>query len=109
MNAEQSYSGTFSEERRPLLSRALSYPLSLHRVRQRAGQTICPFFAKPDRSFGTSHPIVRISEKKPRSRPTRSLRRIRSPPRRSPASCQTSEGAAWAAPSGSPASESDRL
>ena len=31
MNAEQSYSGTFSEERRPLLSRALSYPLSLHR------------------------------------------------------------------------------
>ena len=91
MNAEQSYSGTFSEERRPLLSRALPYPLSLHRVRQRAGQTICPFFAKPDRSFGTSHPIVRISEKKPRSRPTRSLRRIRSPPRRSPASCQTSE------------------
>ena len=59
MNAEQSYSGTFSEERRPLLSRALSYPLSLHRVRQRAGQTICPFFAKPDRSFGASHPIVR--------------------------------------------------
>ncbi len=69
MNAEQSYSGTFSEERHPLLSRALPYPLSLHRVRQRAGQTICPFFAKPDRSFGTSHPIVRISEKKPRPLP----------------------------------------
>lgn len=56
MNAEQSYSGTFSEERHPLLSRALPYPLSLHRVRQRAGQTICPFFAKPDRVSGHRTP-----------------------------------------------------
>ena len=87
-NAERSYSGTFSEERRPLLSRAFPHPLFLHRVRQRAGQTICPFFAKPDRSFGTSHPIVRISERKRRSRPMRSMRRIRPFPRRSPASAK---------------------